>query len=36
VAGGTTAMLPRMASLVRGQLAAYVAGEPLRNVIHAG
>jgi phosphoglycerate dehydrogenase-like enzyme len=36
VAGGTTAMLPRMASLVRGQLAAYVAGEPLRNVIHVG
>ncbi len=36
VAGGTTAMLPRMASLVRDQLAAYVAGEPLRNVIHVG
>jgi phosphoglycerate dehydrogenase-like enzyme len=36
VAGGTTAMLPRMASLVRQQLAAYVAGEPLRNVIRAG
>ena len=33
VAGGTTAMLPRMASLVREQLAAYVAGEPLRNVV---
>ncbi len=33
VAGGTTAMLPRVASLVREQLAAYVAGEPLRNVI---
>jgi phosphoglycerate dehydrogenase-like enzyme len=36
VAGGTTAMLPRMASLVRAQLSAYVAGEPLRNVIRAG
>jgi phosphoglycerate dehydrogenase-like enzyme len=36
VAGGTTAMLPRMASLVREQLTAYVAGEPLRNVIRAG
>ncbi|HEX6148456.1 2-hydroxyacid dehydrogenase [Nocardioides sp.] len=36
VAGGTTAMLPRMASLVREQLAAYVAGKPLRNVIRAG
>ena len=36
VAGGTTAMLPRIASLVRHQLAAYVAGEPLRNVIRAG
>jgi phosphoglycerate dehydrogenase-like enzyme len=36
VAGGTTAMLPRVASLVREQLAAYVAGEPLRNVIRAG
>jgi len=33
VAGGTTAMLPRIASLVRDQLAACVAGEPLRNVI---
>ncbi len=36
VAGGTTAMLPRVASLVRQQLTAYVAGEPLRNVIRAG
>ena len=36
VAGGTTAMLPRMASLVRQQLAAYVAGRPLCNVIRAG
>jgi hypothetical protein len=29
-------MLPRMASLVRQQLAAYVAGRPLCNVIRAG
>ncbi len=36
VAGGTTAMLPRMAALVRDQLSAYVAGQPLRNVIRAG
>ena len=36
VAGGTTAMLPRVAALVRQQLAAYVAGEPLRNVIRDG
>ena len=36
VAGGTTAMLPRMAALVRDQLAAYASGEPLRNVVHAG
>jgi phosphoglycerate dehydrogenase-like enzyme len=33
VAGGTTAMLPRMAALVRDQLAALVAGRPLRNVV---
>ncbi len=33
VAGGTTAMLPRMAALLRSQLTAYVAGEPLRNVV---
>jgi phosphoglycerate dehydrogenase-like enzyme len=33
VAGGTTAMLPRIASLVRDQLERYVAGEPLRNVV---
>jgi phosphoglycerate dehydrogenase-like enzyme len=36
VAGGTTAMLPRMASLLRSQLTAYVAGQPLRNVVIAG
>jgi phosphoglycerate dehydrogenase-like enzyme len=33
VAGGTTAMLPRMAALLREQLTAYVAGRPLRNVV---
>jgi len=33
VAGGTTAMLPRMSALVREQLERYVAGHPLRNVI---
>ena len=33
VAGGTTAMLPRMAALLRAQLAAYVAGRPLRNLV---
>jgi phosphoglycerate dehydrogenase-like enzyme len=33
VAGGTTAMLPRMAALVRDQLSAYVAGRPLRNLV---
>ncbi len=33
VAGGTTAMLPRMAALLRDQLTAYVAGQPLRNVV---
>lgn len=33
VAGGTTAMLPRMASLLHEQLARYVAGHPLRNVV---
>jgi phosphoglycerate dehydrogenase-like enzyme len=36
VAGGTTAMLPRMASLLRSQLTAYVSGQPLRNVVIAG
>lgn len=34
VAGGTTAMLPRIAALVREQLQRYAAGEPLRNVVH--
>ena len=34
VAGGTTAMLPRIAALVRDQLRRYVAGEPPRNVVH--
>jgi phosphoglycerate dehydrogenase-like enzyme len=33
VAGGTTAMLPRMAALVRDQLRRYVAGESLANVV---
>ncbi len=33
VAGGTTAMLPRMAALVRDQLGRRVAGEPLANVV---
>ncbi|MFS3129801.1 2-hydroxyacid dehydrogenase [Nocardioides sp. Bht2] len=33
VAGGTTAMLPRVAALVRGQLQALVAGEQLRNLV---
>ena len=36
VAGGTTAMLPRMAALLRSQLTAYVAGRPLRNVVNRG
>ena len=34
IAGGTTAMLPRMATLVREQLTRFVAGEPLANVVH--
>lgn len=33
IAGGTTAMLPRMAALVRDQVSRYAAGRPLRNVI---
>ena len=33
VAGGTTAMLPRMAALLRDQLERLVSGRPLRNVI---
>lgn len=33
VAGGTTAMLPRVAALVRGQLEAVVAGEQPRNLV---
>ena len=33
VAGGTTAMLPRMAALVRDQLQRCAAGEPPRNVV---
>ena len=33
VAGGTTAMLPRVAALVRDQLERLVAGRPLRNVV---
>ena len=34
VAGGTTAMLPRVAALVRAQLVRLAAGEPLANVVH--
>lgn len=33
VAGGTSAMLPRMAGLLRDQLERLVAGRPLRNVV---
>ncbi|SEB73228.1 Phosphoglycerate dehydrogenase [Nocardioides exalbidus] len=33
IAGGTTAMLPRIAALVRDQLRRRVAGEPLANVV---
>ncbi|WP_067433877.1 2-hydroxyacid dehydrogenase [Nocardioides jensenii] len=33
MAGGTTAMPPRIAALVRDQLQRHVAGEPLRNVV---
>jgi phosphoglycerate dehydrogenase-like enzyme len=33
IAGGTTAMLPRIAALVRDQVSRYAAGRPLRNVI---
>jgi phosphoglycerate dehydrogenase-like enzyme len=33
VAGGTTAMLPRMADLLRDQLERLVTGRPLRNVV---
>jgi phosphoglycerate dehydrogenase-like enzyme len=33
VAGGTTAMLPRVSALVRDQLERYVTGRPLRNVV---
>ena len=36
VAGGTTAMLPRMAALVRTQVERMVAGEPLLHVVHRG
>ena len=36
VAGGTTAMLPRMAALLRDQLTRYVAGQPLRNLVKSG
>lgn len=36
IAGGTTAMLPRMAELVRDQVGRYAAGRPLRNVVGAG
>jgi hypothetical protein len=33
VAGGTTAMLPRIAALVRDQLERLADGRPLRNVV---
>jgi phosphoglycerate dehydrogenase-like enzyme len=33
IAGGTTAMLPRISALVRDQLRRRVAGEPLVNVV---
>lgn len=33
IAGGTTAMLPRVGTLVRDQLRRYVASEPLANVV---
>ena len=33
VAGGTSAMLPRMADLLRDQLERLVTGRPLRNVV---
>jgi len=33
IAGGTTAMLPRMAALVRDQLERYRDGRPLRNLV---
>jgi phosphoglycerate dehydrogenase-like enzyme len=33
IAGGTTAMLPRMAALVRDQLERLRDGEPLRNLV---
>jgi len=33
VAGGTTAMLPRMATLLRDQLERLLSGRPLRNVV---
>lgn len=36
VAGGTTAMLPRMAALVREQVARLVAGEAPVHVVHQG
>lgn len=36
VAGGTTAMQPRMAALVREQVARLVAGEPPLHVVHRG
>ncbi|MFC6152982.1 2-hydroxyacid dehydrogenase [Nocardioides yefusunii] len=34
VAGGTTAMLPRMAAVIRAQVTRLVAGEPLAHVVH--
>ena len=33
IAGGTTAMLPRISALVRDQLQRMVAGEPLVNIV---
>jgi phosphoglycerate dehydrogenase-like enzyme len=34
IAGGATAMLPRMAALARDKVERYVAGRELRNVVH--
>jgi phosphoglycerate dehydrogenase-like enzyme len=36
VGGATSAFRPRAVRLLRGQLRAYAAGEPLRNVVHEG
>ena len=36
IGGATSAFPPRAAELLRSQLAAFAAGEPLRNVVHHG